>query len=90
MGRGADGGDKQPHRHEELVNLDPKNLWCIQGKRYDLRQHGFLDKHPGTFAAPARFSSRPPTIHAVLLCSPLPLSLARRRRAAPPGAVSRA
>ena len=37
-----------------LVNIDPKNLWCIKGKRYDLRQHGFLDKHPGTRCYPPR------------------------------------
>lgn len=30
-----------------LVNIDPKNLWCIHGKRYDLRMHNFLDRHPG-------------------------------------------
>ena len=46
---GGDGGD---HAHEDLVNLDPKNLWCIKGKRYDLRQHGFPDKHPGTRCCP--------------------------------------
>ena len=31
----------------QLLNLDPKNLWCIHGKRYDLRLHDFLDRHPG-------------------------------------------
>ena len=36
-----DGMDGQP------LNLDPKNLWCIHGKRYDLRLHDFLDRHPG-------------------------------------------
>ena len=36
-----------------LVNIDPKNLWCIHGKRYDLRMHDFLDRHPGVQAAAA-------------------------------------
>ena len=34
------------------VNLDPKNLWCIHGKRYDLRMHDFLDRHPGELTRP--------------------------------------
>uniref|UniRef100_A0A6C0KB85 Cytochrome b5 heme-binding domain-containing protein n=1 Tax=viral metagenome TaxID=1070528 RepID=A0A6C0KB85_9ZZZZ len=27
--------------------LDPEGLWCIHGKRYDLRKNNFLEKHPG-------------------------------------------
>lgn len=27
--------------------LDPAGLWCIHGKRYDLRKNDFLDNHPG-------------------------------------------
>jgi hypothetical protein len=34
--------------HDAPVNLDPKNMWCIHGKRYDLRMHDFFDRHPGT------------------------------------------
>jgi fatty acid desaturase len=42
MGRGGEsGGD------EMAAGLDPRRLWIIHGKRYDLTKNGFIDRHPG-------------------------------------------
>jgi|EP01043_Picozoa_sp_COSAG02_P057952 hypothetical protein len=59
------------------MNLDPKNLWCIHGKRYDLRMHDFLDRHPGERPAPPSLSlprhrrehARTPLVRVVWCCA---------------------
>ena len=34
------------HDHD-MPNLDPRNLWVIKGKRYDLTKFDFFERHPG-------------------------------------------
>ena len=41
------------HDHE-MPNLDPRNLWVIKGKRYDLTKFDFFERHPGVPHGPGQ------------------------------------